>query len=669
MRSARLVSSSAFFLLAALPAFGQDDTRELVGELYLLREGKQAREPLANVEITVPALLRKDNTTSTGRFRLSLPSNIRREQSITIRQDRAGHEIVFPLFGELKIPSDPATVVEVELIPRGSKLFWADDRQIKAFIIRIASTSPMRLESPHRARLDFTPYIQELAEYYGFEKEDVTREIQKWVDAGLKDSTDFYSRGLRDFASQNFGEAARNFLEDAARSRERGAKSFRESARSSGQAGDSLYFKGDYQQALEQYRTALKDLETYRDSFGNLGKKVDDEYAADTANLTLKAANARAQLGEQIAGPDSRMHLEEAVRAYRELIEENSRAVNPGFWARTQNNLGVALDDLGGRLEGAAGASRLLEAVIAYRVALDVYTRAEFPQQWAMVQNNLGTALDELGARLEGAAGEAKLQEAIDCFRAVLKVHTRTEHPQDWARAQHNLGAALGNLGGRLEGAAGEARLEEAIAVCRAALEVHTRTEFPQQWAMTQDNRGIALYKLGCQLEGAAGVSRLQEAVAAYRDALEVYTRADFPRLRAATQIRLGGTLQVLFVSGGPSACLTQLQRLASAPTTRDDTHLLAPVLALSAACHIALGHDGEARHALDDLVSLIERQNRQYRLAWEWGEFKNILDLAEDEGIKRRRQSLLGLVDAVSRDHREAILEGLKQVRATFKD
>ena len=59
--------------------------------------------------------------------------------------------------------------------------------------------------------------------------------------------------------------------------------------------------------------------------------------------------------------------LEEAVAAFREALQENTRARVPLHWAMTQMNLGNALETLGERESGTA---RLEEAVAAYREAL-----------------------------------------------------------------------------------------------------------------------------------------------------------------------------------------------------------------------------------------------------------------------------------------------------------
>ena len=88
-----------------------------------------------------------------------------------------------------------------------------------------------------------------------------------------------------------------------------------------------------------------------------------------------------------------------AISRFQGLAAATDRATQPLVWARTQSNLGAALQTLGERESGTTG---LEEAVAAYRSALDEYTRARVPLDWATTQNNLGIALWTLGQREGG---------------------------------------------------------------------------------------------------------------------------------------------------------------------------------------------------------------------------------------------------------------------------
>ncbi len=288
---------------------------------------------------------------------------------------------------------------------------------------------------------------------------------------------------------------------------------------------NALYRQGDEKGDNAALEEAIR---AYRDLLGEYPRK---RAPLDWATTQNNLGNALGILGEREAG---RARLEEAVAAFRTALQEYTRDRVPLQWAGTQNNLGNALLRLGERESGTA---RLEEAVAAYRAALQEYTREKVPLQWAMTQNNLGNALMRLGER---ESGTARLEEAVAAYRAALQEFTRDRVPLQWATTQNNLGVALATLGGR---EVGTARLEEAVAAYRDALQEWTRERVPLQWATTQNNLGTALAGLG---ERESGTARLEQAVAAFRDALQEYTRERVPLDWARTQNNLGNALMRL---------------------------------------------------------------------------------------------------------------------------
>jgi hypothetical protein len=95
------------------------------------------------------------------------------------------------------------------------------------------------------------------------------------------------------------------------------------------------------------------------------------------------------------------------------------------------------LSELGERENGTA---RLDEAVAAYRAALQEQTRARVPLDWARTQNNIGTALETLGER---ESGTARLEEAVAAYRAALEELT-PEATSHWRQGvQQNLERCL----------------------------------------------------------------------------------------------------------------------------------------------------------------------------------------------------------------------------------
>ena len=231
--------------------------------------------------------------------------------------------------------------------------------------------------------------------------------------------------------------------------------------------------------------------------------------------------------------------LEDSVASGRRLLALWNKESDPEPWAKTQNNLGNALQALG---EQTGGVEQMNEAVATFRAVLEVYTREQFSADWAATQNNLGNALQALG---EQTGGVEQMNAAVAAFRAALEVRTREQFPVDWAMTQNNLGNALQALGKQ---AGNTEQMNEAVAAYCAALEVYTREQFPVRWAMTQDNLGNALQALG---EQTGGVEQMNAAVAAFRAAQEVRTREQFPVDWGMTQNNLGNALQALGKQAG----------------------------------------------------------------------------------------------------------------------
>jgi hypothetical protein len=204
------------------------------------------------------------------------------------------------------------------------------------------------------------------------------------------------------------------------------------------------------------------------------------ELVADLQKRGQVAKAERAGLEREIVAKLARrLKPDETLDFEHDALKERTRERVPLNWAMTQNNLGIALQNLG---ERESGTERLEEAVTAYRGALKELARERVPLQWATTQNNLGIALQALGTR---ESGTARLEEAVTAYRDALKEHTRERVPLDWAMTQNNLGSVLENLGTRESSIA---RLEEAVVACQAAIEVFKQPSAGYYLAMAQRN-------------------------------------------------------------------------------------------------------------------------------------------------------------------------------------
>jgi tetratricopeptide (TPR) repeat protein len=232
--------------------------------------------------------------------------------------------------------------------------------------------------------------------------------------------------------------------------------------------GSALQDKGQLEEAIADYREALRLKPDYAIAHSNLGS----------------ALHHKGQLDEAIA------ELREALRLNKNLAEAH-------------NSLGVAVRDKG----------QLDEAIAEYQEAL------RLKKDHAMAHYNLGNALREKGRTDEAIAelrealrlkkdypwahcslgvalrAKGQLDEAIAEYQEALRLK------KDFPDARNILGAALGEKG----------RTDEAISEFREALRL--KKDFPE----AHRNLGVALRAKG----------QLDEAIAEYQEALRL--KKDYP--------------------------------------------------------------------------------------------------------------------------------------------
>lgn len=400
--------------------------------------------------------------------------------------------------------------------------------------------------------------------------------------------------------------------------------------------GDSRGDTASLRHAIEAYETALAAV--------NRNKSAED-WAKTQNNLGI----ALDALGDRESGSDN---LRLAVDAYRAALTVFTADTAPVDWGMTQNNLGSALLSLG---EREAGTATLKEAVTAYRMASDILQN---PFDRARALNNLGNALRQLGERENGTA---HLREAVIAYRAALAIQKRDEVPLLWAVTQSNLGIVLRSIGDR---ETGSQTLETAIVTYRLALEELNLDLAPVDWARTQSNLGNALAALGQRQNK---VERFHEAIAAYRLALDQRARNHAPALWALTQNNLGGALALIGQNGGGAPYLEEAvaaYRLALEERTREampyqwgltQSNLGAALQAL-----------GEERNDVDILAQAVDAHRlallelTRDKLPQEWSKVQNNLGNAlrsigeRQDGIRLLEAALMALRASLEERSRE---------------
>ena len=373
-------------LLLILPSLALARARELCGQVVMVGSHEETT-PAVGVVVTLKETGDIVRSKAQGLFRLFLPDLFKAGETITLMVEKKGWRIQYPLDGEARVPANiEKDIIEMRLLPVGSKKFWTEDR-IQKFIEDTAARAREQVKPEGQPKeIDFGRYIKEWAAQFGFSSEQAKAEIDKWVSEVQKKQNDFYKQGLAAYAESNFVKAAALFTESAETKASRldeiteeTKKLTEETVRDFRLAGDARYNNYEFYKALLAYQRALDYL-------------TKEQNPRFWATVLIDIGMAQWEIGIRAPGPAIHGHLNEAVQAYQKALEVRTQKELPQDWARTQNNLGIVLQNQGIRTTGEEGTRLLGEAVQAYQKALEVYTRKELPQDWARTQNNLSEA-------------------------------------------------------------------------------------------------------------------------------------------------------------------------------------------------------------------------------------------------------------------------------------
>ena len=226
--------------------------------------------------------------------------------------------------------------------------------------------------------------------------------------------------------------------------------------------GGALDDNTKYDEAIPEYRKAIKLKPDYAEAYFGLGKVFYDKKWYPEAIAEYRKA---IELKPEFAMAHNNLGLAlQHTGEYDEAVVEWHKAIElkPDF-AEAHNNLGTALDD----------AKRYDEAIVEYHKAI------ELKPDDADVHNNLGVALRHKG---DNDAGIAEYRKAIDGYLKILAAKPDdAEAHTGLAYAHNNLGVALLDKG----------QTDEAIAEYRKAIELKP------DYALARNNLAKALARKG----------------------------------------------------------------------------------------------------------------------------------------------------------------------------
>ncbi len=334
-----------------------------------------------------------------GLFRVQLLRSTRVGQSIEVEIEGVPGWLLYqPADGRVVIPEQPQTVA-LKLLPKGSLRFLGS-QGLASLLARMMSeakdsarASPVVPLGSAPPPVDLKGPMQKWASEYGLSLVQVQTAVDKWAKEVL-------SRQQQD----------------------------------------------DEQVCLAHY--SQKQLEQAALCFDELGQKDVQELERLKAQVLERTERAVRRFVKAADAYELRYDFAAALAEYEKAARWAKRDGSPALWAKVQNLLGTAHCQLGIRVDGESSRVHLAQAVLAYRSALEVYTKKDLPQDWATTQNNLGVALKDQAQRLppDSPARKELLTQAVGVFRAALEIHTQTVFPIHCATAQMNLARACALL-------------------------------------------------------------------------------------------------------------------------------------------------------------------------------------------------------------------------------
>jgi len=303
--------SLLFLLCSPVLSYGE----HLKGRVVLIDKHDKT-SPVEGVDVTLKETGDTVRTKAQGLFRIFIQDSFKAGETVTFLVAKDGYCIQYPLEGEHPIPADLGkNVVEIRLLPVGSKKLWSEDR-IESFIKTLAEKSKEQIrpgESPQD--IDFSEAIKEWAVKYGFSAEQAKAKIDKWVAETKSKENDFHKLGLAAFAEKQFGKAESLFKESADGNIKELAALKTQAQQLTDDiisdlrlAGDAAYNDYKFQKAIENYKNALSFV-------------AKDKQPRLWGAIQLEIGNANEQQGLRTEAQKMHDHLKQAIICYRNALQ------------------------------------------------------------------------------------------------------------------------------------------------------------------------------------------------------------------------------------------------------------------------------------------------------------------------------------------------------------
>ncbi len=155
----------------------------LKGKVVSMERGEQFPAPLEGVLVRSEGSGNAVITNKSGDFELPLKGTEVPGEEIRLFFDNFAYYAVFsPYDARLVLPRYRDRVIEIHMLPIGSRRWWSDDR-IEEAVSRYRSSSALDLKGESAAAETLATALRERARSKGFAEDDVQRRVKDWYEA------------------------------------------------------------------------------------------------------------------------------------------------------------------------------------------------------------------------------------------------------------------------------------------------------------------------------------------------------------------------------------------------------------------------------------------------------------------------------------------------------
>jgi len=155
-----------------------------------------------------------------------------------------------------------------------------------------------------------------------------------------------------------------------------------------------------------------------------------EPYSENTINDMISLSNRLLSLN----------NAEEAIKKYKEILDNISRDEMPDVYAQVINNIANAYSKLS---EYKHTKSNIDNAIKFYEEAIFYYKDIEDTANYSIILNNLGNAYRIL---YDVTGDKSFLNKSIDLYKESLKFYTLSDYPMDYALIQYNMAKSYSDM-------------------------------------------------------------------------------------------------------------------------------------------------------------------------------------------------------------------------------